>query len=508
MFDAKKEKYSYRRQYILAPRFVEHFDDWKHVQVSEDLFLSYHPDLPVTVTRHKNRRIYLLGYIIDSQNPYYDDLRIMKNVVCDSRTLDDLFVNLSDKCGRFVVIAHFEEDFCIFGDACGTRQIFYHVDMHNHVWCSSQPHIIADILGININAETNNDLKKTTLFRSPEHWYPGNITLFDNIYHLTPNHCFDLVTKKTLRYWPKERLQKLSISECLPKVSILLNNMIEGAAHRFNLAFAISCGLDSRTLLAASKTVSKDIHYITQTNQSTKETDPDVLIPTALLKRLGLKHSVLILPETLDENFREIMQTNVFTARPIKGLNAVSIYEHFRNEEKEITVLYGNCSEITKRDRFRFPKTPKLLISGLALAAMAQMSHSSVAINEFDKWLTPVKTLTKYNIDIMDLMHWEQRVGNWGAMTFSEYEMVYESFCPYSCRKYIEYMLRVPFKHRTNPKYRLHHDIIENNWPETLEYEINPENNKTKQLFLDFLYRTNLYDMIKFAYIMFYKRFK
>ena len=179
-----------------------------------------------------------------------------------------------------------------------------------------------------------------------------------------------------------------------------------------------------------------------------------------------------------------------------------------KSENKEIVVLYGNCSEITKRDRFRFPKTPKPLISGTVLAAMALMSQSNIAVEEFAKWLIPVKKLTKYNVDILDLMHWEQRVGNWGAMSFSEYEMVHESLCPYSCRKYIEYMLRVPFKYRTNPEYKLHHEIIAANWPEALEYEINPENNRIKKGIEDFLYRTNLYDPIKFLHIMLYKRFK
>lgn len=85
-------------------------------------------------------------------------------------------------------------------------------------------------------------------------------------------------------------------------------------------------------------------------------------------------------------------------------------------------------------------------------------------------------------------MHWEQRVGNWGAMAFAEYKIIHESLCPYSCRSYIEYMLRVPFKYRTNPDYKLHHAIIAANWPEVLNYDINPANNKAKKALENFLY--------------------
>lgn len=508
MFEGQTEKYLYRRQYLLAPRVIDSFGNWKQIQISKDYFLGTHPDLPVTVAHCQNRSIYLLGYIIDPYNPSFDDSQIMKGVINKSKTADDVFANIADKCGRFVIVVKIEDDFRIFSDACGLRQVFYHVDKRNSVWCASQPHIIAEQLGIEVNKMVERDLHKATLFKTPEHWYPGNITLFDNIFHLTPNHYFDITSRKFMRYWPRERLSPISISECIPKVSALLSGIIEGAVHRFNIAFAISSGRDSRTLFAASRKVAKNIHYFTQTPKTAVDSDPDVLIPSAMLKQMGLEHSVLVLPEKIDEDFKAILQKNVFTARTVKGFNVISVYDHFKDENKEIVVLYGNCSEITKRDRFRFPKTPTPLLSGTVLAAMAFMSQSDIAVKEFAKWLKPVKKLTKYNIDILDLMHWEQRVGNWGAMTFSEYEILYESLCPYSCRRYIEYMLCVPFKYRTKPQYKLHHEIIAALWPEALEYEINPEKNWIKKKTEDFLYRTNIYDPIKFLYLMCYKRFK
>ncbi|MEI7635680.1 MAG: hypothetical protein WCJ37_00105 [Syntrophus sp. (in: bacteria)] len=508
MFKEQTEKYLYRRQYLLAPHLIVSFGNWKQIQVSQDYFLTAHPDLSVTVAHCQNRSIYLLGYIIDPYNPSFDDSQIMQDVIDKSKTADDVFVNIAEKCGRFVIIVKIDNDFRIFSDACGLRQVFYHVDKNNSVWCSSQPHIIAQQLGIEVNEMVKSDLQKTSLFRSGEHWYPGNITLFDNILHLTPNHYLDGNSGKFIRYWPKVRLNPISMSECIPKVSELLSGIIEGAMHRFNIAFAISCGLDSRTLFATSRKAAKNIHYFTQISKSGVHSDPDVLIPSAMLKQLGLKHSVMVLPEQIDEDFKTILEKNVFTARTAKGLNATSVYNQFKDEKKEIVIIYGNCSEITKRDRFRFPKTPKPLISGTVLAGMALMSQSNIAVDEFAKWLVPVKKLTKYNVDILDLMHWEQRVGNWGAMTFSEYEMVHESLCPYSCRAYIEYMLRVPFKYRTNSEYKLHHEIIAANWPEALEFDINPENNRIIKGIEDFLYRTNLYDPIKFLHIMLYKRFK
>ncbi len=508
MFEAQPEKYHYRRQYLLSPRPVDDFSNWTQTQISESCYLATHPDLPVTVVHCQKRSIYLLGYIIDPYHPFHNDSQVMQEVIDKSNTAEEVFLNIADKCGRYVIIVRTNADFRIFSDTCGTRQVFYHTDSNGGMWCSSQPHIIAAQLGLHVNEAVKSDLLKTPLFKSDEHWYPGSVTLFDNIFHLIPNHYLDIASGLVTRYWPKERLDPISMAECLPQVMNLLKGIIRGAAYRYNLAFAISCGLDSRTLFAVSREAAKQIHYFTLASKKSVATNPDVLIPEAMLRRFDLEHSVLILPEKLDDNLKTILQKSVFTARTIKGLNVVALHERFKNEDREVAVMFGNCSEITKRDRFRFPKTPKQLITGSSLAAMAFMRQSKIAVREFDKWLAPVKKLTKYNIDILDLMHWEQRVGNWGAMTFSEYDVVHESICPYSCRKYIEYMLRVPFKYRTNPDYELHHKIIANAWPEALEFEINPEKNLIKKSVEEFLYRTKLYDPIKYLHIMYYKPIK
>ena len=493
---------------MLSPCRPKGFENWNEIRIADNSYLSTHPDLKVTTAREGNRSLYLLGYILDPFHPSYDDSQILMDVIVKSRSADAVFESLADKCGRFVIIARFEDDFRIFSDTCGLRQVFHHVDAHGQCWCASQPHLIAGQLGIGVNEAVLSDLKRSFLFHTTEYWYPGNITLYNKILHLTPNHYFELASRKVERYWPTKRLEPMTVKECLPKVMPLLGGIIEAAAQRFNLAFAISCGTDSRTLLAASRKVAKNIHFITQSRENLKNSDPDVCIPAAMLKKLGLEHNVLVLPETLDKNFKDIFEQNVATARLAKALNAFSIFDHFQGQEKEIVVLYGNCSEITKRDRFRFPKTPKFMLSGIALAAMAKMGKSRVAEREYGTWLDQVKGLTKYNINILDLMHWEQRVGNWGAMTLAEYEMVHESLCPYSCRRYIESMLRVPFRHRTNPEYRLHHEIMAAMWPEVLDFDINPAENRLQKAVEDVLYRSGLYDFIKFNYIVFYKRFK
>jgi len=145
MFEANTGKYLYRRQYILTPRPIDSFGNWKQIHISDNVFLSSHPDLPVIVTKTKDRSIILLGYIIDPYNPRFNDAQIVEDVINRSKTADEVFKNIADKCGRFAMVVKMGGDFRIFSDACGLRQVFYHVDKQNSVWCASQPHVIAQI---------------------------------------------------------------------------------------------------------------------------------------------------------------------------------------------------------------------------------------------------------------------------------------------------------------------------------------------------------------------------
>ncbi|MCB2167353.1 MAG: hypothetical protein KQI78_06800 [Deltaproteobacteria bacterium] len=503
-----KVDYLYRRQFILSPKKVHIFKSCNYLQICDNLFLSAHSDLGIAQAHYDNKSIYLLGFILDPNNIKISDYEILSNILKNSKNEVEVFEQLSDKCGRFIIILKFGSNIRIFSDACGTRQIFYHIDKSGNIWCASQPHLIANELGIQINLKTKHDLMKSSVFKSDERWFPGRITLYDNVFHLTPNHYLDLTTYKSIRYWPNKFLRPQTIEQALPKVQRLLTGIIKAAVYRYRTGFAISCGYDSRTLLATSKQVSNKIHFITQTSKDRINTDPDVIIPTKLLKKLGLHHNIILLPNNFEGELFDIFQSNVQMARKGKGINAISIYDQLSLNNENIVMIYGNCSEITKRDRFRFPKTPKLFLNGFILASMAQMSRSKIAIREFGKWIAEAKHLTKYNLNLLDLMHWEQRVGNWGAMTFSEYEMFFESLCPYSCRKYIENMLRVPFKFRTNPNYIMHYKIMESCWPDVLDFGINPETNLLKKHILNFLYLSNIYDLIKLPHIIFIKRFK
>ena len=74
---------------------------------------------------------------------------------------------------------------------------------------------------------------------------------------------------------------------------------------------------DSRTILAASKDVSKDIIFFSQIYPGMNEKSMDVKISDDLLLKLGLDHKIVRCPTRKDDSdFLDIYQKNIPTARP------------------------------------------------------------------------------------------------------------------------------------------------------------------------------------------------
>lgn len=506
-----EERYLYRRQFLLGPTRVSEFPTWSRLEPEDGLHLTVHPDLPVIAEEHQGKTIVLLGYILDPYEPSWTNKDIIQDMVRRITSADDAFGVLSRHCGRFALIVRIGRDLRIFHDPGALRQIHYYIDPNGQCWCASQPTLLANYHGLSFDENVADDFKRSALFSgNNDYWFPGGVTLFKGVRRLPPNHYLDLRSHREIRYWPQRPLIPISVATCVKESTQLLTGTLQSAVRRYKLGFGISSGLDSRLLLAASKTVSQQLQFFTQKPPAMKDDHPDVAIPRKLMQKLGLKHKVLIRPDLLPEDFFQILQKNVMAAKQEKGINAFSILKDLVNGDNDYAIVYGNLSEISKRDRFRYPDIPKLLWSGAFLTECVKMTGSKIALRELTQWLLSVRGFTECNINALDLMHWEHRVGSWAAMSFSEYDIAVETICPYNCRKYIELMLSVPFRYRTMPDYKLHHAMIQSLWPEVLDFDIrtvSSEYKGWKKVGLELLYRTHIYDIVKYIHMMCYRRF-
>jgi hypothetical protein len=470
------EKYLFRRQFVLGSRYLSRFPKWKNISISAKFFLSVHPDLDVFEVTYKETTIVLLGYILDPFNPSFDDQHIINSIAEKIFVADDIFPLIESLCGRFVIVADINDEMRIFHDAAGYRQIFYYADGNNNMWCASQPSILAEELGLGIDPHIVEDLSKLPLIQDESaRWYPGNVTLYNDIYHLTPNHYLDLKSGDVKRYWPVKSLEPISPEKAAEYASKLLQGAFESASKRYNLALAVTAGYDTRVLLAACETLKDKIHYITHTHSDLDENGLDIQIPRKLLERYGLKHHVAHHSKAVENDFQIIFKRNVTGAKDLHNKNAFAFYKYFETIDKEMIVAQGEAGGLGKRF-YRLP--PFYKVNEKSLATVVGMRGSRIAERAIEQWLKSANQAVALGINILDLIYWEMRLGNWSTLAISSYDIVFESLIPFNCRKLMECLISVDAKYRLTGK-TIHLSLIKHMWPELLEFPLNPPaNNK------------------------------
>ncbi len=462
----------YRRQFLLSPKDVQVSKNWKTVEVTNNQFVTIHPDLNFYKAEDKNNTLVLLGYILD---PYHTDLgdqEIVNSLLKTSSDINDLFESVAVMGGRYVVIANINGESIIFNDSVGYRQVYYHTDDKGKIWCASQPGRIGDAIGKTENNEISNELNKIDLFKNTsEYWLPGRLTTYKDIFHLLPNHYFDFNKKKVYRFWPRTKYNPISISEIAKDSSNLMQGILESAANRFDIACSLTAGADTRVILAASRNIVEKMHFFTHTHPKLDENGLDILIPKRILGDIGLKHHVVKYDDKMDDSFKVPFYRNTQMPRLFKGINAYTIYKYFTHINNEMLVCNGEIGGIAKR----FYRMPYFLpLNGKVLSILTLMQGSKNIEESFEHWLESARIAEEYGIHILDLLYIEGRMASWSAMTTCEYDIAFDSLSPFNCRKIIQNILYAPKKYRKSGAYYIHNSLIQHMWPELQKYPVNP----------------------------------
>ena len=469
MFD----KLLYRSQFILGPNFGVNLDTWKKLKINSSMFLTVHPDLVSYQLIHGDKSLTLLGSILDPDKPK----------ATDSDIIDDLFFKLINSenpfdftfklGGRWVLIFDNGQEQILWHDAAGLRQVFYSNRKYSQdVWCSSQPKMIANLLNLELDREAVDFVESGEIRENREYWWPGDASPYKEIKRLLPNHYLDLGTGVCHRYWPDNHLRSLEFNDAVELIMRHMTGLIKSASNRFDVVISLTAGWDSRLVLAASKEISHRISYMTVKQLGMAEDDADIRIPSNLLLKLGLKHDILRGRAEINNEFKRILEMSLTFAHDFWAPDVEAIFEYYAQRK---VVIVGSVSEVV---RCKSKSVDRLDVTPEMLSSITGMGRNPFAIKSFQGWLDGVGEI--YNLDILRLFHWEQRVGSWLSMCQAEFSMAWQDiFTPYNCRNLLINMLSVDEKYRRPPEYRLYADLILRLWPEVLCEPINPPRKRT-----------------------------
>jgi len=443
----------------------KNFDGWTRMIIGK-FFLYCHPELNISYIKMDGKEIYVLGYILDPFNPKYTNILILTEIIQSSESFDDVLTCIDKYSGRWVLIWKDKAGIKIMNDACGTRQIYFYMDK-NKVWCGSQPSIIAYELGLETNLTPDiQEFINSSEYKKECAWI-GAGTIYDNLWHLLPNHCIDLEALEVKRFWPTTELVEADKNLAVKEVAKIIQGTILSTYYRFkNIALSVTAGVDSRMNLAASKPIKDKIKYIFCTNEGNKS-NTDFRISSLLLGKLHLKQNIIGLHE-VNGTFNEIYNKNVTLASDIPSKRF--IYSFYKDMPDFIHVS-GVGAGIAKS----FYNYDNKRVSTEKISKAANYSNSKYAKSFIDKWLKDAEGIKNLkSINIYDIFYWEHRMGNWGAKSSAEQDIAIEETWPYNNRKLLATMLSVNAKYRRPPFYTFHRRVIKYLWEETLSMPINP----------------------------------
>lgn len=469
-------------QFLLGPIYADRLEGWQRIAIDNRTKLTVHPDLTTAQVSNKEKSLTLIGCLLDPDDPAASNVDILGRLLSGFSSIGELVKSTGSFGGRWIIVATNDKERFLFNDALGLRQVFYTnpADIGS-LWAMSQPGIGAETIGLLLEQEAAAYVDSHPFRSNPEYRWPGEASPFRGLKHLQPNHWLDLDTGASHRYWPMEPLVRIGLEAAIERLSKLLPGMIRAAAQRFDLALAITAGLDSRLVLAAARDIKDKLSFVTVQQRAMPIDHADLTVSGRLLERLGLPHELICAQVSTTPKFSQTFKRSVYLAHDHYGPDAEAILRRFSRTK---AVLTGSGAEVGRCSfRKELPWFDRRTITSAHLARLQRMDDQPFAMRHFTKWLEDARP--RHNVKLLDLFEWEQGHGNWLAMTQLEFDIAWrEIITPYNCREVLTIFLGVDERYRRAPDYTLFQRLIEKLWPDVLQEPINlqPRQNLRQRL--------------------------
>jgi hypothetical protein len=468
-----------RNQFALTAQ-ATNIPGWRRLRLGQRVYLSHHPHLDVYRVKRGTRSLTLLGLMVDWREPWRAPRQVVEHLLDNAATLEQCLEATEELCGRWVLVYQEGDSLTLFHDASGSRQVcFAGGPEPGELCCASEPGLLARLAGLVPDAEAA-VFYRDYAARNPEYWYPGDRLPLDGARVLLPGHMLDLASGQVRRYWPNRQRTALSDAEVAERVALRLEGSLRAACAHYELALGLSAGWDSRVVLAACREVRDRIAVYSARRHDMSRLHPDVVLPLALARRLGLHHHQITQRATASRQILHLLQQH--TLQPHAFFAPAMEAEQRYFQCRRVAIL-GNVSEVAKRpgggwlarlnERVEHLSLTGRTISSGELADIVGMGRSGFVTRAFDDWLAGVGDDCGYKLS--DLFYLEQGCGRRLASVFTEFEFAWRDiFLPFNCRALLTDLLSAPEEGRHGPRYELYRSIIGRLWPEVLSEPVNP----------------------------------
>ncbi|NMB40789.1 MAG: hypothetical protein GX996_02505 [Firmicutes bacterium] len=269
MGNKKVIKIENNNSYLLCSQKI---DDYSNCIKIYDYKFQYNNNTAI-FKKQSGKEIIVFGKLINSHQHEQKDEEIVLDLL-KSNNLSDLINRSRKLAGRFIIIFFSREGFFVIPDATASIHVAYTTHGENlHV--SSTPKVIADLNGWKESSLS----KKIKTFAAETHPLPYDMSMYDEIKYVIPNHYLDCKKRKACRFYPVTKEKNVSVEKAAKISSEIINNIIMGYHERFKLSLPLTSGIDSRTILSVCKNIISDIPIYTFFHDNFTAKTADIYIP-------------------------------------------------------------------------------------------------------------------------------------------------------------------------------------------------------------------------------------
>ena len=490
----------FRRQFVLSVSAINVENNWRTITLkkTDNPFNLYvHPDLDLYEVENENYQLILLGYILDPFAPEKSNEDILQNIAGENDFLSVIKATHTLN-GRFVIIYNDRTSVKLFNDATGFREIYY-IHSNGMIACGSTPNVLSRHLSIPIHqVKEISDFYNSPEFNQKDHVWIGEDTVYQDVKKLLPNHYLDLTGKKTIRFWPSEERKIIKLNDAAKHMSKILVGTFDAACKRYELYQGLTSGWDTRLFLSACKKHVDEIHFYFFRGykyDSVGKVGMDYKVAKHIAETNNFPLEIIEIQDSkIDKNFEEIYYQNNVLARP-KLLPIY--YDAFKKKLDNTKTVSGSMGN----EILRLMSTiDRKIDNGYKIAQNLNYQKYPYIIGSINNWLNETLSLRDMNYVLIDLFHWEQYIGNWGALSSSEQDIVRDEIRPYNNRELLSTYISLKDKNRYKDYPMGHVKTIEILWKDLLGFKMHLEKYHSKK-FLRFFGLEQLADKI-------YQRFK
>lgn len=430
------DRYLYRRQFVAGPKPLPLPSDWQHVTFGNLLEVYVHPDLSWDQAVTGQGDVLILGDIFDPGDPSATGQDIAQGLARQAVSFDAFEAALAGLGGRYLAFVRSGDEARVYPDAAALQTLFYLTGDREEGVLGSQPGVINEF----VTTRWQEDIAG---IKRPGH-FAFSLTPYEHIRPLLPNHYLDLRNRQTVRFWPKDQLTPLELSEAAQEMGRLLVGTVSAIAARGRSFLPLSGGRDCRMLLAAY--LAAGICPQTATFRAPFTPHYEFAIPRRLSRRLKFPHKTIRIvnpPKTLLDTYKA--NTGAMFWDP----SSISIETGRRAYADFDYIVNGVVSEVV-RSRFHPTDRATAVLSAESICAATGFEETPMVLEAIDRWLSGVREFHR-TVNAWDLLHWEQRLGNWASLSATGRDTVSRAISPFNNRRILEAGLRAPAEVRVAP---------------------------------------------------------